>query len=58
MPGELTQAVSDAPPNGLARFLADGTHHRILAAMYMTTGPDRPAWARVLEQVGRKNARH
>jgi AcrR family transcriptional regulator len=54
---EFVQAVSDASPNELARFLADGTHHRILAAMHMTTGPDRPAWARLLEQGGRTNAR-
>jgi hypothetical protein len=40
------------------RFLADGSHHRILAAMHTTTGPDRPARARLLEEGGRKNARH
>ena len=59
---EFVQAASDASPNELARFLADGAHHRILAAMHMTTGLDRPAWARLLEEVGRnagrKNAGH
>ena len=42
---EFVRAASDARPNELARFLADGTHHRILAAMHMTNGRDRPAWA-------------
>jgi hypothetical protein len=41
----------------LARFLADGTHHRIPAARHMTTGRDRPAWALLLDDVGRRNAR-
>jgi AcrR family transcriptional regulator len=54
---EFVHAASDASPNELARFLGDVTHHRILAAMHMTTGPDRPEWARLLEEVGRMNAR-
>lgn len=55
---EFVHAVSDASPTELARFLADDTHHRILAAMHMTTGPNRPAWARLLQEGRRKNARH
>jgi len=55
---EFVQAVSNASPPELARFLADGTHHRILAAMHLTTGRNRPAWARLLEESGRTNARY
>jgi AcrR family transcriptional regulator len=55
---EFLLAASDASATDLARSLADGSHHRILAAMHMTTGSNRPAWARLLEQGGRTNARH
>ena len=53
---EFVRAASDARPNELARFLADGTHHRILAAMHMTNGRDRPAWAPPA-RTGRAHAR-
>ena len=51
---EFVQAASDATPNELARFLADGTHHQILAAMQMTPDRHGPMWTRLLEKDGRK----
>ncbi len=55
---EFVQAASNASPNELARFVSDGNLHRILTAMHMTTGPNRPAWARLLDEGRRKNAGH
>ena len=55
---EFVQAASDASPDELARFLADDSQHRILAALHMTSGPNRPAWARLLQEGRHTNARH
>ena len=56
---EFVQAASDAwhqtSSHGFSRTTAQ---HRILAALHMTSGPNRPAWARLLEEGGHTNARH